>query len=538
MTADALDSDASQLRPDAASPLPSAAVAGAAVAAPAQGTSPIGAAAASRPSVAAPVKATSSTNPDWRRRYARYLTITDAITLTWVVFGTQLAWLGFDADLATRSELRFGDFSYWIFSTLLVLLWMTVLALNDTRNERVMGVGPTEYKRIFDASFALFGGIAILAFLFRIDVARGFLLISLPLGVLLLFVERWLWRQWLSAQRAIGQYSARVLLVGSPSSVAQVAQELGRTTSAGYFMVGACGPTGVIGGTIAGTDIPFMGSVNDVGRAITETRADTVVVTSTDDLPADKVKEISWGLEAGDQHLVLAPNIIDIAGPRIHTRPVSGLPLIHVETPRFTSSQRALKRTFDIIAASVALVIFSPLLVWVALAVKVTSPGPVLYKQERIGLNGMPFRMLKFRSMRVGADAELAQLLEEQGTSAQPLFKVMNDPRITPIGRLIRKYSLDEFPQLFNVLGGSMSIVGPRPQIAAEVALYSDSARRRLLARPGITGLWQVSGRSALTWDQAIRLDLYYVENWSLIGDISIMLKTVRAVTVPGDSAH
>ncbi|WP_100814402.1 sugar transferase [Microbacterium lacus] len=491
--------------------------------------------------VAEPVEATTSTRPpasDWRRRYARYLTITDAITIVWIVFGTQIAWLGLDADLATRNSLRFGDFSYWAFSTLLVILWMVALALNDTRSYRVTGVGPTEYKRIFDASFALFGAIAIIAFLFRIDVARGFLLLSLPLGVGVLFIERWMWRQWLAAQRAAGLYSARVLLVGSESSIAQVARELERTSVAGYRVVGSCVPSGRIGGTIPGTEIPVMGSVAAIERAITATNADTVVVTSTDDLPADKVKEISWALEAGRQHLVLAPNIVDIAGPRIHTRPVAGLPLIHVETPRFSRGQRALKRTFDIVAASVALVIFSLLLVGVALAVKLTSPGPVLYKQERIGLNGEPFRMLKFRSMRVGADAELAQLLEEQGTSTQPLFKVMNDPRITPIGRFIRKYSLDEFPQLFNVLGGSMSVVGPRPQIAAEVALYSDRARRRLLARPGITGLWQVSGRSSLDWAQTVRLDLYYVENWSLMGDLAILVKTVRTVFFPGATAH
>jgi len=281
-----------------------------------------------------------------------------------------------------------------------------------------------------------------------------------------------------------------------------------------------------------------MGSVNAVDRAIIETRADTVVVTSTDDLPPDKVKEISWGLEAGRQHLVLAPNIIDIAGPRIHTRPVAGLPLIHVETPRFTRGERALKRSFDLAGAILAIILFSPVLLGVATAVKLTSRGPVLYKQERIGMNGEPFRMLKFRSMRVGADAQLSRLLQEQGTSTQPLFKIDNDPRLTSIGRSIRKYSLDEFPQLVNVLAGSMSLVGPRPQVAAEVALYSNSARRRLLARPGITGLWQVSGRSSLTWDQTVRLDLYYVENWSMIGDLSILLKTVGTVLVPRETAR
>jgi len=280
-----------------------------------------------------------------------------------------------------------------------------------------------------------------------------------------------------------------------------------------------------------------MGTVGAVPSAMTAVKADTVAITSTDELPPDKVKEISWGLEAGRQHLVLAPSIIDIAGPRLHTRPVAGLPLIHVETPRFTRGQLFVKRTFDIIGASILIVLLSPVLLVVTIAVSWTSIGPLLYKQERIGRNGQPFKMLKFRSMRVGADKELKALLEAQGTSEKPLFKIKDDPRITPVGRVIRKYSLDELPQLFNVLGGSMSLVGPRPQIAAEVALYTDAARRRLLARPGLTGLWQVSGRSSLDWEDAVRLDLYYVENWSLVSDLAILMKTAKAVAAPGGSA-
>jgi exopolysaccharide biosynthesis polyprenyl glycosylphosphotransferase len=250
------------------------------------------------------------------------------------------------------------------------------------------------------------------------------------------------------------------------------------------------------------------------------------------------VKQISWALEPGRQHLVLAPSITDIAGPRLHTRPVAGLPLVHVETPKFSRGQRFAKRSFDIVAATLLIFLASPVLLAVATGVKATSPGPLLFRQERIGLRGIPFQMLKFRSMRVGADAELKALLDAQGTSERPLFKVKDDPRITSIGRFIRKYSLDELPQLFNVLGGSMSLVGPRPQVAAEVALYTDAARRRLLARPGITGLWQVSGRSSLDWDQTVRLDLYYVENWSLLGDIAILAKTVKTVVSPGETAH
>lgn len=415
---------------------------------------------------------------------------------------------------------------------------MTVLELIDARSFRIIGHGLTEYIRIVDASLRLFGGIAIVAFLVRIDVARGYLLISLPLGIAMLIVSRWLWRQWLNAHRVRGDYSARVLLVGSSESVRQIANELQRNPTAGYHVVGACTSDFQGDPLLSGTNVPLLGGVDHIEGALDISGADTVAVTSTDHLPPQKVREISWSLQPGRQHLILAPSIVDVAGPRLHTRPVAGLPLLHVETPRFSSGQRVVKRGFDLLIAGLLLVALAPLLLCVAGAVKASSPGPILYKQQRIGLKGSPFLMLKFRSMRVGADAELAALLKAQGSNDTPLFKVRNDPRVTPVGRFIRKYSLDELPQLINVLQGSMSLVGPRPQIAAEVALYNTAAKRRLLARPGLTGLWQVSGRSNLDWEDAIRLDLFYVENWSLVSDLAILLKTVKAVLSPGQSAH
>lgn len=475
----------------------------------------------------------------WQALFTRRLWISDLVVLVWVVYGTQIFWFGTgNAALSLALDGRFSAISYWFASAIIVLVWWWVLSLSDSRSYRVIGTGSTEYIRVIDSSVRLFGVIAIVAFLFQIDIARGYLLISLPLGIGMLVLVRWLWRHWLFAKRYNGQYMSRVLLVGSERSVAQVASELQSNPRAGYRVVGACVPSGRVADTIPGTGVPVMGNVDAVERAIAATQADTVAVTSADDLPPDKVKQISWSLEAGKQHLVLAPSIVDIAGPRIHIRPVSGLPLIHVETPRFSLGQRLLKRSFDVFAATVIAILISPILIIVAIAVSWTSVGPILYKSERIGLNGKPFRMLKFRSMRVGADKELKALLEAQGTSEKPLFKVKDDPRITPVGRFLRKYSLDELPQVFNVIGGSMSLVGPRPQIAAEVALYSEAAKRRLLTRPGITGLWQVSGRSALDWDAAVRLDLYYVENWSLAGDIAILLKTARAVLAPGETAH
>jgi len=489
--------------------------------------------------VHAPVQGERNRGRGWAARYATRLWICDLIVLTMVVYMAQIAWFGTGrAEVAMREDHRLSDLSYWVFSACLIVLWLLGLSLADSRSPRVVGTGSTEYVRVANASFVIFSVVVIFCFLAKVDVARGYILIALPLGLALLLVQRALWRRWLVTQRRRGRFSARVLLVGSESSVAHIARELARTAEAGYRVVGACVPTGQVGATIEGTNVPVMGNVNDVSGAMQAVDADTVVVTSTDVLPAQKVKQISWDLESGKQHLVLAPSIADIAGPRIHTRPVSGLPLIHVETPRFSRGQAFLKRTMDVFGAMILILVASPVLVVVGALVALTSPGPLLYKQERIGRNGCPFWMLKFRSMRVGADRELQALLEAQGTTATPLFKIKDDPRITPIGRFIRKYSLDELPQLFNVLGGSMSLVGPRPQIAAEVALYSTAARRRLLARPGITGLWQVSGRSSMDWEDAVRLDLYYVENWSLIGDLVILAKTFRAVLRPGETAH
>lgn len=478
------------------------------------------------------------TPSNWRRAYATRLWFSDLLVLVWVVYGTQLLWFGFgNAQVSIREDSRLSEFSYWLFSAGLVVAWMWALSLIDSRDYRVIGSGNTEYVRLARASLGLFGAIAILAFLLRIDVARGYLLIALPLGIVMLVTERWLWRQWLIAYRRLGEYNARVLLVGSSESVAQIARELQRTPSAGYSVVGACTPTGRIADTIPGTSIPVMGSVDNVERAIAATGADTVAVTSTDDLPPSKVKQISWALEAGRQHLVLAPSIVDIAGPRIHTRPVAGLPLIHVETPKFSRGQRFAKRAMDLVLATVGLIAVSPLLIGLAIAVKISGPGPVFFKQTRVGRRGVEFRMLKFRSMVVNAEALLPNLIEKRDAGNEVLFKMTDDPRVTRVGRIMRRYSLDELPQLLNVIASDMSLVGPRPPLSSEVSKYADHVHRRFLMKPGITGAWQVGGRSSLSWDESVRLDLAYVENWSIFGDVVILLKTVRAAVAPGSTA-
>jgi len=473
----------------------------------------------------------TSAMPDWARSFARRLAITDFVVIAWAVFGTQIAWFGtLNAELNVEKYSGGFGLNYTLISMVLIISWFAILAMFGTRDSRVIGTGNNEYKRLVDATIRLFGIVAIIAFLFQLDLARGYIVMALPIGSLALLASRWMWRQWLSAQRTRGLYSSRVLLVGSRVSVTSIARELHRLPEAGYLVVGACVPGDAIGEYLFGR-IPVSGNLDQLQTAMEATGADTVVVTSSDELPPDRIRELSWSLEPGRQHLVLAPSLTDVGGPRIHMRPVAGLPLIHVETPRYEGLKRFSKRAFDIVSSSVLILVLSPVLIAAAMGVRLSTPGAVLFKQDRVGLNGNHFKMLKFRSMVVDAEQRLAELDKiDRAEGNTVMFKMKNDPRVTPIGGFLRRFSLDELPQLFNVLLGSMSLVGPRPPLDREVAVYEHHVHRRFLVKPGITGLWQVSGRSNLSWEDTVRLDLYYVENWSITGDLLILWRTARAV--------
>lgn len=481
------------------------------------------------------------TGRNWRSRLSRGLIVTDFLVLVWVVFGVQIACFGVDsANVSFQGALDDLAVNYSTVSVVLIAAWMIVLKIYDTRDARIIGSGPMEYRLIADASLRLFGLVAIVAFLFHINLARGYILIALPSGVVLLVLSRWLWRQWLGVKRQTGAFSARVLLVGSEHSVRHLRTELARHPEEGYHVVGECwaGPAQERSYDHAGRTVPVYSHLDSVERAMAETGADTLVITSGDAITPETVRRLSWMLDGERHQLIVGASLTDVAGPRIHSRLVAGLPLIHVEVPRYDGPKHVGKRVFDFVGAATLLVLLSPLLAALAVAVKSTSRGPVIYRQERIGLNGRSFMMYKFRSMHANADAELASMLARQGTGDRPLFKVENDPRITRLGRFLRKHSLDEFPQLFNVLFGNMSLVGPRPQRIGEVELYDDAAKRRLLVKPGMSGMWQVGGRSSLSWEDSLRLDLFYVENWSMIGDIIILWRTVKAVAAPGNEAR
>jgi exopolysaccharide biosynthesis polyprenyl glycosylphosphotransferase len=468
-------------------------------------------------------------NDNWRTQTSRLLRATDAFVVIWAVAGAYIVRFGLEPNL---TELG-SQTAYGLLSVALMLAWWMMLGAWNSRQSRILGAGADEYKRVAAASLWLFGLVAIFSYVLRIDTARGFVGFALPVGLLGLLLSRWLLRQHLNVHRQGGNSMSRLLLVGGPSAVAHLASSLERSRGAGYLPVAAYTPG--VHDYIAvepESGLPILGtSPNTVSilEAIDECGADAVAVSAGVQLHPQTLRHLGWELASRNVGLIMAPALTDIAGPRIHTQQVAGLPLIHVTTPTLEGGQRVAKRLFDIMASGLLIFALAPVMAVVAILVKADSPGPVLFKQERIGMSGIPFGMLKFRSMVVNAEAQLAELSElNEGSGV--LFKIKNDPRVTRIGRALRKYSLDELPQLFNTFSGSMSLVGPRPPLPHEVEAYEHDVRRRLLVKPGLTGLWQVSGRSSLSWQDSVRLDLYYVENWSLAGDLLIILRTVRAV--------
>ena len=472
------------------------------------------------------------THPRARRYLDAYLWTVRLVDLTAVslaVAGAQLLRFGFeDRQLFSR----FGAVDYLTVSVLLALAWMVSLHVQNAYDGRLVGHGVQEYKATFQASTWLFAVLAITAFAFKLDFARGYVLVAFPLGTGLLLVGRWAARRWLVFQRRAGRLSDRVLLVGDRDHVASLVVALGRAPDAGYQVVGAC-VDDAAGAEVAG--VPVLGPESDVLVRAKEQGANVVAVSSSAGLGQTGLRRLGWALEGTDIDLVVAPGIMDVAGPRVLTRPVQGLPLIHVDAPDFSGTHLLAKNVLDRVNALLILVVLSPVILAVALCIKLEDRGPVLFRQERVGHEGRTFGMWKFRSMVPDAESQLPQLMS-LNDAAGPLFKLRRDPRVTRTGEFIRKFSLDELPQLLNVLRGEMSLVGPRPPLPREVASYEPSTRRRLLVKPGMTGLWQISGRSDLSWDEAVRLDLYYVENWTPVLDLMILWRTAQVVIRPETS--
>ena len=458
----------------------------------------------------------------------RRMGITDLLVIIWAVLGAQLIRFGPDAAGAPLPAVQHISLvsTYTFFSAVLVGAWLLILRIHGAYDQRLLGHGPEEYKAVATASFWLFGVLAVVSYVLRLDVARGYVAMALPAGMIGLLVSRWLWRRWLTLHRVQGLMSASVLVVGDHDHLVNLIRALNSVPEAGYQVVAACcdEPDRSSFG-----HVPVLGDESEAAEVARRIGVNTVACTSSSRFGTDGLRRLSWALEGQNIDLVVAPGLTDVAGPRVLTRPVAGLSLLHVEAPVFDGPRLALKTVMDRCMAASLLILLSPLFAVVAVLIRHDCKGEVFFRQERIGKNGTTFPMLKFRTMLVGAEAMLPSL-QERSEGHGPLFKLRDDPRVTRVGRFLRRWSLDELPQLLNVFKGEMSLVGPRPEQLDLVERYEPEHLFRLSVKPGMTGPMQINGRGVLTFDERLSIERAYIENLSLATDIRILAMTIGAV--------
>ena len=435
------------------------------------------------------------------------------------------------------AQLRFGEHvngTYVALSLALPGLWLAAVALAGGYDDRFIGTGSDEYRKILNAGVGLTAALAIFSYLVNVDLSRVYVLIALPTVTLFDLVARYKIRKRLHRLRDAGRCMLSVVAVGHESAVADLVKELGRDHYHGLTVVGACVAQPAVGDEVAG--VPLYGGLDDVPAAVRAFGADTVAVLACPEMDGIRLRSLAWELEKTGTDLCVSPALLDVAGPRTTIRQTAGLTLLHVDHPQLSGFRVFVKDLFDRSVAAAALILLSPLLILLAVAIRLHDRGPALFTQVRVGKDGHMFRIYKFRTMVVDAEKRRNQLLESNDTDGV-LFKLRNDPRVTAVGAHLRRWSIDELPQLFNVLLGQMSLVGPRPALPDEAARYAEHVRRRLVVKPGLTGLWQVNGRSDLNWEESVRLDLRYVENWSFVLDLQILWKTI-SVMVRGSGAY
>ena len=425
---------------------------------------------------------------------------------------------------------RFGaqiNVGYFLVGALLPIAWLACVALQRGYETRYFGTGPEEFRSIIRAAVALTAVVAITSYATKSEVARGFVVLAVPMTCLAAMTGRWVLHRSISWRRFAGRCMRRVLVVGRNDQVSTLRRHLEERPADGYVVVASCLPRG---DAFAEPELELLGRTEmDILAAVDKYDVDVVAVAADPELAGYTLRKLSWALEQRGVELIVSPGIVEVAGPRISIRPVAGLSLLHLERPSVSGGPHLLKSIFDRVVGCLLLLAIAPILLVTAVLIKLTSRGPVLFRQTRVGRGGEQFSMLKFRTMVADAEArkaELAVLNEGNGV----LFKLRDDPRVTKVGKYLRRFSIDELPQLMNVLRGDMSLVGPRPPLPAEVAQYAIDDARRMLVKPGLTGLWQVSGRSDLTWEESMRLDLRYADNWSIALDLLILWKTARAV--------
>ena len=466
----------------------------------------------------------------WRAAYVRRAVAIDAAA---AVLG---ALIGFIARFAPAgAEPASGTTSAIL---LLPLVWIGAMLVARAYEERFLWIGAEEFRRVFFAAVLMVATVGTVSWALKLDVARGFVVVALPVATALTLLGRYAHRRWVHRQRGRGRFQQTTLLVGHSAAVAGLDQQIDREAYHGYKVIGCALPLQEQNfASDAFNGLPVLGDLAQVADIVREYEVDTVAVLPCPELDGPALRRLGWELEDTDAELLLAPAVTEVVGSRVQIRPVAGLPLLHMERPELTGVRRLAKEVVDRTAAFFGVLFLAPIFLGLALAVRTTSRGPVFFRQERVGRDGRPFTMLKFRSMIAGADRVHEELAASSNDGNGVLYKAKADPRVTRVGRVLRRYSLDELPQLFNVLKGDMSLVGPRPPLASEVERYGYDMRRRFLVKPGLTGLWQISGRSDLSWDDSVRIDVRYVENWSFTLDLMILWKTIGAV-IRGSGAY
>jgi exopolysaccharide biosynthesis polyprenyl glycosylphosphotransferase len=459
-----------------------------------------------------------STSREWITSYLRRAAVADGAS----ALGAGLL----------AAHFRFGDVNQvpvvYIFLVVAApALWWISMLLAGGYEARVIGLGSDEFRRIINAAAGVAAVVVVISYLTQFDFSRVYLGIAVPSATCADLACRYVLRKRLHARRNQGRYSHRVVAVGHAAAVADLVTTLRREKYHGLSVVAVCVAGDLGDDQLAG--IPVAGTLDSVARVVGDFAADTVAVLACAEMGTDRLRELAWTLEKTGTDLCVAPILLDVAGPRTTIRPVAGLPLLYVDHPNLIGGKQVIKSVFDRAAAAVALILLAPLFAGIALAIKCMDAGPVFFRQTRIGRDGAGFTVYKFRTMYVDAERRKARYARENEASGV-LFKIRRDPRITRTGRWLRRWSLDELPQLVNVLIGDMSLVGPRPALPEETERYCSQMRRRLAVKPGITGLWQVSGRSDLPWEETVRLDLRYVENWSFALDLQVLWKTCSAV--------
>ncbi len=457
-------------------------------------------------------------------RYRRNVLLADALTAS--------------AAALLAITLRFSGEApgFWAWMPIVLpAVWIAIAGMDRVYERRFLGAGTEEFQRVLRSGVVLFAAIAVTSYLSRSNVSRSVVVFAVPVTVFGALAARKILRIRLHHARAAGIGLERTIVLGDAEGAVELVHQLRHTTYRGMVPVGVCLAASPV--TPSDVDgVPVMGGPEDVLAAVDSTGAHVVAVVSHPDLWGHPLRELAWALEDRDVELIVSPGIVEVAGPRLSIRPLAGLSLLHLEQPAPDGGDLLVKAAFDRLLGTAILLALSPLLITLAVAVRMTSPGPAFFRQTRVGVGGREFDIYKFRSMVTDAEHRLIDLAaHDEGNGV--LFKMRADPRVTPLGAFLRRYSLDELPQLINVAKGDMSLVGPRPPLPSEVAGYSSDAVRRLRVRPGMTGLWQVSGRSDLTWEQSLLLDLRYVDNWSMTLDLSILWRTVRAV-VRGEGAY